>query len=267
MLTKLLVYADAVGTRLLPFGRAEEPIPDEAFSHRLAVAGRFQDGFRVQFDVGGKTVLEIGSGIGAMQVELLRRGVARTFAVDVDAGYLAETRERVKGDPRLEVVHSPIENCPVADNDVDVVVSEASFEHVSDVPRALRETKRMLRPGGLVFIKLGQPWLHFNGPHLITYLHIPWVHLLFPERTIRAVLDRYKREGRYPARMVDARIADLNHMNRLTLRGYRSAFVASGLEVLQFELLSPRKQMIQRTPLLRELFAGTAHIVLRKSQE
>jgi hypothetical protein len=111
-----------------------------------------------------------------------------------------------------------------------------------------------------------QPWLHFNGPHLITYLHVPWVHLLFSEKTIRATLERYEREGRYPAASIDARLDDLDHMNRMTVRDYRATVAASGLDVVQFDVLSPRvwKQALQRMPVLRELFAGAPTIILRK---
>jgi hypothetical protein len=50
------------------------------------------------------------------------------------------------------------------------------------------------------------------------------------------------------------------------VRGYRAAFERSGLEVLQFENVSPRrwKQMLSRLPVLGELLAGSVVAVLRK---
>jgi magnesium-protoporphyrin O-methyltransferase len=43
--------------------------------------------------VQGATVLEVGGGIGGIQIELLRAGAARTLDVDISAGYVAGARE------------------------------------------------------------------------------------------------------------------------------------------------------------------------------
>jgi 2-polyprenyl-3-methyl-5-hydroxy-6-metoxy-1,4-benzoquinol methylase len=43
--------------------------------------------------VQGATVLEVGGGIGAIQIELLRAGAARTVDVDISEGYVAGARE------------------------------------------------------------------------------------------------------------------------------------------------------------------------------
>ena len=265
-----LLGLDAVGRRILPFGSApdirSDEVEQERFGGQLDRSELFDDGFRIPLELEGRVVLEVGAGFGALQLELLRRGAAKAIALDVDAHLLERVRVRTGGDPRVELVHAPIERCPLADESVDVVVSDATFEHLTDVPAALREIRRILRPGGFLFTRWGPTWFHFNGPHLITYVHVPWVHLLFSNRTIRAVLERYRRERRYTQASIEARIDDLERMNRLSVRGFKAAFEGSGLEVLQFDNVSPRrwKQFLCRLPIFGELLAGSLIAVLYK---
>lgn len=266
----VLVGLDAVGRLILPFGSAPDirsaEVEEERFGGQLGRSEQFDQGFRLPLEVQGKVVLEVGVGFGALQLEMLRRGAAKTIALDVDEHLLERVRERTDGDARVELVHAPIERSGIADDSVDVVVSDATLEHLTDVPAAVAEIRRMLRRGGFVFARWGPTWFHFNGPHLITYLHVPWAHLLFPKRTIRAVLERYRREGRFARASIDARIEDFEGMNRLSVRGYREAFERSGLEVLQFDNVSPRrwKQALCRLPVLGDLLAGSLVAVLRK---
>ena len=194
-----------------------------------------------------------------MQVALLARGVARTIAVDVDAGFLEETRIRASGDPRLELVHAPMENCGVPDDSVDVVMSAAVFEHLSDVPSTLEEVRRILRPGGLMFVKVGQPWLHFNGPHLITYIHVPWLQLFFREATILAVLDRFRTEG--AIRQID-RCAGRGSAAHEPVHdpSLRAGISRERNERPAARRRSPRswKARVGKLPLVRELLAGSS---------
>jgi ubiquinone/menaquinone biosynthesis C-methylase UbiE len=267
---QVLIGLDSLGRRISPFGSAPdihaEAVVDERFAQRENDARQFDRHFLLPLDVERKTVLEVGVGLGGMQVELLRRGAAKTIALDIDSGFLEEARKRVGNDPRFELVHAPVEACPLPDESVDVVVSDAVFEHLSSPVEALAQLHRVLRPGGLAYISFGCTWGHYNGPHLITYLHVPWVQVLFSEDTIKRVLERYKAEGRYPQASVDARIEDFGRMNKLTLRKFRVAFERSGLEVLQFDNVSRKrwKRALTRLPVLDEMFAGQLVALLRK---
>jgi ubiquinone/menaquinone biosynthesis C-methylase UbiE len=265
-----LIGLDAVGRRISPFGSAPdihaETVVDGRFAGQQDRSNQFDRHFCQPLDVAGKVVLETGVGHGGMQVELLRREAAKTIALDIDPWFLEETRKRVAGDSRVEFVHAPIEECPLPDESVDVVVSDSVFEHLSDVPASLNQLHRVLRPGGLVYITFGCTWLHFNGPHLITYLHVPWVQVFFSEKTIVSVLERYKAEGRYPAASIDGRLEDFKRMNKLSLRQFRKLFDESGLDVLQFDNINrkPWKQRLSRLPGMGEVFEGELVVVLRK---
>jgi SAM-dependent methyltransferase len=62
-----------------------------------------------------------------------------------------------------------------------VVITIATFEHFPDPGAVLRETFRVLRPGGLLYASF-EPYYGGTGGHYFDLIGLPWIHLLFPER-------------------------------------------------------------------------------------
>jgi len=66
---------------------------------------------------------------------------------------------------------------PYEDGAFDAVFAWSVFEHVDDVPRALREIHRVLRPGGAFFLIINPLYYSAHGNHLWNVVDEPWVHL------------------------------------------------------------------------------------------
>jgi SAM-dependent methyltransferase len=99
--------------------------------------------------VEGLRVLELGCGAGDLSLELLRRG-ARLTALDISPASVELTRERAarfRDGADLRAVVAPVEDTGLEDAAFDRVVGKWILHHV-DVPRAAREVRRLLRPGG-----------------------------------------------------------------------------------------------------------------------
>jgi arsenite methyltransferase len=100
----------------------------------------------------GETVLDLGSG-GGIDVLLSARRVGATgkaYGLDMTDEMLALAREnqRKAGVRNVEFLKGEIENIPLPENSVDVVISNCVINLSADKGRVLREAFRVLRPGG-----------------------------------------------------------------------------------------------------------------------
>ena len=100
----------------------------------------------------GQTVLDLGSG-GGIDVLLSAKRVGPTgkaYGLDMtdDMLTLARENQRQAGATNVEFLKGEIENIPLPDNSVDVVISNCVINLSADKLRVLKEAFRVLRPGG-----------------------------------------------------------------------------------------------------------------------
>lgn len=108
----------------------------------------------------GETVLDLGSG-GGFDVFIAGRKVGasgRVIGVDMTPDMLAKARANIaayRGRTGLDNVEfrlGEIEHLPVADNSVDVIISNCVINLSPDKPQVWREMVRVLKPGGRVAV-------------------------------------------------------------------------------------------------------------------
>ena len=100
----------------------------------------------------GEIVLDLGSG-GGIDVLLSARRVGPTgkaYGLDMTDEMLALANEnkRKAGVDNVEFLKGEIENIPLPDNSVDVIISNCVINLSADKDRVLREAFRVLKPGG-----------------------------------------------------------------------------------------------------------------------
>jgi arsenite methyltransferase len=100
----------------------------------------------------GETVLDLGSGAGADVLISARRVGAsgKTIGLDMtdEMLELARTNAAAAGVENVEFVKGYIEDIPLADETVDVVISNCVINLAADKRKVLGEAARVLRPGG-----------------------------------------------------------------------------------------------------------------------
>jgi arsenite methyltransferase len=100
----------------------------------------------------GETVLDLGSGAGADVLISARRvgSTGRAIGLDMTDEMLALARANAAeaGVENVEFVKGYIEELPLPDDSVDVVISNCVINLSADKPRVIREAARVLRPGG-----------------------------------------------------------------------------------------------------------------------
>jgi len=102
----------------------------------------------------GGDVLEIGGGTGA-NLPFYRPGAGSVTITEPEPPMVRRLERRVREQaPLARVLRAPAEDLPFDDGTFDVAVSTLVLCGVSDQPRALRQLRRVLRPGGqLLFIE------------------------------------------------------------------------------------------------------------------
>lgn len=100
----------------------------------------------------GETVLDLGSG-GGIDVLLSAKRVGpegKAYGLDMTDEMLSLAREnqRQAGVKNVEFLRGEIENIPLPDNSVDVIISNCVINLSGDKDSVLREAFRVLKPGG-----------------------------------------------------------------------------------------------------------------------
>ncbi|MDA8019355.1 MAG: methyltransferase domain-containing protein [Thermoanaerobaculia bacterium] len=194
-------------------------------------------------DPEGKSVLVVGAGAGTEILWCLERGAASVTGIDLmpqsnHALEQALVQRSVSGDYR--VLEMGVEEAGSLGQTFDLVLSNNVFEHLSDVPEALRVCRKLTRPGsGRVAIFSSPLFYSSPGSHLD---HLPWEHLWGDPDRLR---DRLLAEGGLPEYHA-LRRADLDGffqeigLNRLTLNGLLDAVRETGLLILDFGIVKDR---------------------------
>jgi arsenite methyltransferase len=100
----------------------------------------------------GETVLDLGSGAGADVLLSARRVGPGGRAIGLDMTdemlELARVNAAEAGVENVEFLKGYLEEMPLADETVDVVISNCVINLSGDKPRVIQEAARVLRPGG-----------------------------------------------------------------------------------------------------------------------
>jgi arsenite methyltransferase len=148
----------------------------------------------------GERVLDIGVGPGFLAAEMAAEVApdGRVCGIDPSDSMLAiaKTRAVPAGGVPVELTSGDANHLPYPDASFDVAVSTQVLEYVEDVPGALAEIRRVLRPGGRVLL-LDTDWdsvvWHSGDRERMRRVLTAWEpHLADPHlpRTLRRSLER-----------------------------------------------------------------------------
>jgi SAM-dependent methyltransferase len=145
----------------------------EAIWNWSSPAGRRRWARRVAMLTGlipdGARVLEVGCGTGLFTAEL---GSTRfqTVAIDVSPDLLRQARRRCAGQAGTSFAIQNAYVTALRDESVDVVVGMSVLHHL-DLAAALREFRRVLRPGGRLLFS--EP--NMLNPIILVQKNVPWI--------------------------------------------------------------------------------------------
>ena len=131
-------------------------------------------------DLTGLSAVDIGCSAGFISDELARDG-ATTIGIDIDAPGLAAAEARF-GD-RVQFLCTSADAMPFADDSVDLVVFNHIYEHVVNPDAVLTEIHRVLKPGGIAYLGLGNKY-QLIEPHYRLPL-LSWLPQAIADRYVR----------------------------------------------------------------------------------
>ncbi len=147
----------------------------------------------------------------------------------------------------------------------DGVFAWSVFEHVADVPFALGEIHRVLRPGGAFFLQIAPLYYSPHGGHLRHILDEPWVHLKLSQEELfkrlrTGSLDNVPaahRDAGFDERSVDS-VCDMiidgfHSLNRITVKELTEHVQKAGFTTHSF--LTTQDSPYEIPPDLLELYS------------
>lgn len=177
------------GGDMLKFGERTARLLDDAYLGSDFVQRRLANR-RILDPQTGERIVDIGCGNGLMTAELARAVGESGMVFGIDpSGDMRKSAEGSCGNfSNVEIVDGVADRLPLEDGDADKAVSVQVFEYLEDIPSALSEAYRVLKPGGRLVV--GD--MHFGT--------LAW-YSDRPERMekMRKAWDRHFVEGAVPA--------------------------------------------------------------------
>ena len=126
---------------------------DWAELHEQYMAPAFAAGLDALGVVEGTRLLDVGCGAGRALRLAADRG-AKVSGLDAAPGLLEIARRRV---PEATLIQGELQTLPFDDDEFDAVSGFNSFQYAADPIAALREAKRVTRPGGRILALVWSP--------------------------------------------------------------------------------------------------------------
>jgi SAM-dependent methyltransferase len=234
-------------------------------------ATRYEDDFKAAFrsmetfigrydghlDFAGKTILDVGSGLGSPAILMARRGAARVVGVDIVPRNVDFARRKLASEhadvaDRVEF-RLIREFAELGDERFDLVISKDSFEHYADPEGFVPAMLDLLVPGGELAIGFGPLWKSPYGGHIKYMTRLPWAHLLFSEQVVLRERERF-----FPDQRVTSYGEIVGGLNQMTLARFEAIIAANRLEQVYFRAnasrhpAAPLFSLASRLPFARE---------------
>jgi SAM-dependent methyltransferase len=210
-----------------------------------------------------KLILDYGCGPGYQAVALGKRGAKAVVGIDINPRWLERARALARENGCDDRVSFSEAEGFVADTSnrekFDVVLCCSSFEHFADPAKELATMKLMIHPRGKILLTFAEPWLSPRGSHMDNFCRVPYINVLFSEKTVMSVRSRFKDDGA-------TRYEDIvSGLNRMTLAKFERIIRNSGLTVEHQNFFATKNlPLVKHIPFMREFLVSAVTCILVK---
>ncbi|MDB4349892.1 class I SAM-dependent methyltransferase [Omnitrophica bacterium] len=207
--------------------------------------------------INGKEILDFGCGTGQQSIALALNGANHVLGVDISQKALQKAKQ-------LAMEHNVSQTVEFNDKledrfigKFDIVISKDSMEHFIEPEKILDTMKKALKPNGCIMVTFGPPWFAPYGSHMNFFTKVPWVNIIFDEKTIMKVRSRFRNDGATRYEEVES------GLNKMTLGRFERIISNTGFRVMYKKHECIKGVNILGTlPLIRELFINRINCIL-----
>ncbi len=204
-----------------------------------------------------KSVLDFGCGAGRQSVALHMFGARYVVGLDTNERHLSKARD-------LAMKYCPNNNIEFVSSiegrlhgKFDIVISQNSMEHFSDPTATIKDMKLMLNKDGVILVTFGPPWFAPYGSHMHFFTQVPWVNILFSERTVMNVRAHFRNDGATRYEEVES------GLNRMSVAKFETIIANCGMRIQQKNYECVRRfNFFSEIPIVRELFINRVSCIL-----
>lgn len=148
----------------------------------------------------GEAVLDVacGTGVAARLAAEIVGPTGSVSGLDVNPGMLQVAREATPAGTSIDWIHAGAEDLPLPDGSFDAVICSLGFQFFEDKIAALKEARRVLKPGGRVvlgtpgptpplFQAIDEVLTRYAGPEASKFVQI--VFLIHDPEKVRTMLE------------------------------------------------------------------------------
>lgn len=207
----------------------------------------------------GKRVADFGSGVGNQSVALGVKYDCTVVGIENNPRFLKLANEHAKEYGVTSKVNFISEVTEEMKSSFDVVISQNSFEHFYDSAKILEIMKGLINENGKILITFGPPWFAPRGCHMQHMSALPWMNLIFSERTVMNVRSHFRSDGARYYHEVES------GLNQMSLAKFEPIIKNSGLntDCRKYDAVKDW-HFLTKIPVIRELFTNNVTVVLSK---
>ena len=216
-------------------------------------------------DLRSRRILDLGSGKGDFLIDAATHGT-RATGIELNRAYIEEARSKARaaGYDDLEIVAGAGETLPFPDASFGFVNLSEVIEHVAEPVSVLRETWRVLVPGGAAYVSVPSRF-GLRDPHYHLYF-VNWLPRAWADGFVRL----FGKEKHDAGEAGHQRLADMHYY---TYRAFTRVARAAGFSVQDIRELRIGRALppflrsvalvVYRT-LARPAYFDSFHFLLRK---